>query len=117
MTAPVTQSRNIIPANLRGTFYIIVPAIIAALAPFNVLDNNEATVWTSVALAAIAAVFAVVNGESTWRNTIYVLFGAVQALLQLYGLFSDQQWAAISGIVVALLSIGLAGLFTPAQSK
>lgn len=112
-----SAKRQVLDPKVRGTLYIFAPTIIVLLASFNVIDNETVSVWTSAVVAAITAVFAIVNGESSWRNAVYGLFGAVQAILQLYGLFSDEQWASISGLVLALLSIGLAGVFTPQPDK
>ena len=112
MSTVVTKPLRI-PPTVTGPLYIIIPALIALLAGFNVIDNEAVSVWTSVILALITAVVAIANSDAAWRQAVYVLFGAAQAVFQLYGLGNNEQWASITGLVIAFLSIGLAGVFTP----
>lgn len=102
-----------VPPSVTGPLYIIIPAIIVLLAGFNVIDNEAVSVWTSVVLALVAAVVAIANSDAAWRQAVYGLAAAAQAVFQLYGLGTDSQWASITGLIVAFLSIGLAGVFTP----
>ncbi|WP_019204017.1 hypothetical protein [Tsukamurella sp. 1534] len=105
--------RRRIPDSVRRALYTTAAPLITILAAGGLIPGNQAAAWTSLTLAAITLVVAVVNSESGWRNSVYLTTGALQAVLQGYGIGTDAMWASITGLVLALLGIGLAGAFAP----
>ncbi|WP_139057985.1 phage holin [Tsukamurella pseudospumae] len=105
--------RRRIPESARRAVYTVAGPLITILAAGGIISTSHAAAWTSLVLAIVTLVIAVVNGEAGWRNAVYVLTGTLQALLQGYGIGTDAVWASVSGLVVALLGIGLAAAFTP----
>ncbi|CAM3096153.1 hypothetical protein [Tsukamurella hominis] len=111
-----TRSRILprrIPESVRRALYATAGPLVTLLAAGGLIPGNQAAAWTSLVIAAVTLLIAVVNCESRWRNAVYLTTAALQAVLQGYGIGTDATWAAIGGLVVSLLGIGLAAAFTP----
>lgn len=98
-----------IPDSVRRALYATAGPLVTLLATGGLIPGNQAAAWTSLVIAGVTLLIAVVNSESQWRNAVYLATAALQG----YGIGTDATWAAISGIVVSLLGIGLAAAFTP----
>lgn len=102
-----------IPDSVRRLLYTVAGPLITVLAAGGLIPGVQAAAWTSLVLAAITLAIAVINCETGWRNAVYAFTCALQVVLQGYGIGTNTTWATISGLVVALLGIGLAAAFTP----
>lgn len=98
---------------VRERLYIVAAALMTVLVSFGVLNDSQAALWSSLAVAVIGAIFAVVNAESSWRVALYTVAGAAAALFQAYGILGDANWAAITGLVAAVLGVSTAAAKAP----
>lgn len=108
--------RSALPPTARKRAYDIATAIIAGLGMVGVVDTTAAAQWTSVAVAAIALVFAVLYSATTARAAFYTLIASVMAVLGGYDIVTDNQTAALLGVAVAVLGVAVAGSNTPQVS-
>lgn len=97
---------------VRERLYIVAAALMTVLVSFGVLNDNQAALWSSLVVAIIGAIFAIVNAETNWRLALYTVAGAA-ALFQAYGILGDANWAAITGLVAALLGVSTAAAKAP----
>ena len=98
---------------VRERLYIVAAALMTVLVSFGVLNDNQAALWSSLAVAVIGAIFAVVNAESSWRVALYTVAGAAAAVFQAYGILGQANWAAIVGLVAAVLGVSTAAAKAP----
>ncbi len=105
--------RTAIPAEARERVYIIAGAAITLLASWGVVDAAAVPAWAALAAAVIALGFAILHSTSTVRTALYSVLLAVQGVAQLYGIFTDTQWASIAGLAAAVLGISVAAAKTP----
>ena len=98
---------------VRERLYIVAAALMTVLVSFGVLNDNQAALWSSFAVAVSGAIFAIVNAETNWRLALYTVAGAAAALFQAYGILGDANWAAITGLVAAVLGVSTAAAKAP----
>lgn len=105
--------RSLIPPTARKRAYDIATAIVAGLGMWGYLDTTEVMQWTSVAVSAVALVFAVLYSTSTIRMTLYTLCGSLGVVAGSYGVLTGSQAAGIMAVAVAVLGIAVAGSEVP----
>lgn len=98
---------------VRERLYIVAAALMTVLVSFGVMNDNQAALWSSLVVAVIGAIFAIVNAETNWRLALYAVAGAAAALFQAYGILGDANWAAITGLVAAVLGVSTAAAKAP----
>lgn len=108
--------RSALPPEARRRAYDIATAVIAGLGMVGFIDTNAAAQWSSVAVSAIALVFAILYSASTARAAFYTLIVSVMAVLGGYGVVTENQTAALLGVAVAVLGVAVAGSNTPQVS-
>lgn len=86
----------LIPLRSRETFYRVVAGVLAALSGFGILDDNEALLWSQLAVGTVTALFAMLYATTTLRRALYALVGPIGALLMAYGIVNDIKWAIIA---------------------
>lgn len=101
---------------VRERLYIIAAALMTVLVSFGVLTEANAAQWTAAVIAAITAIFAIVNSENNVRATLYGFAGTIAVLFQSYGVLTESHWAAITGLVAAILGVSTAAAKSPAET-
>lgn len=101
--------RGVIPPTAREKFYVVVAALVGVLG----FTEGEAAVWTQVGVAAVTLLFALLYSSSTVRASLYAVLVAVSTAGQLYGYFTETQWASYLGLAAALLGIATAAAKAP----
>lgn len=104
--------RDLFPASEREGFYRGVSAFIILLFAFGVLDENEAALWTQLAVSAVTCLFALLHATSTWRAALYLIVGPLGAVLMGYGIVTDSRWALIAAAAGQALGITTAAAKT-----
>lgn len=105
--------RTAIPAEARERVYIIAAAAITLLASWGVVDAAAVPAWAALAAAVITLGFAILHSTSMVRTALYSVLLAVQGVAQLYGIFTDTQWASIAGLAAAVLGTSVAAAKAP----
>ncbi len=105
--------RTAVPAEARERVYIIAAAAITLLASWGVVDAAAVPAWAALAAAVITLGFAILHSTSTVRTALYSVLLAVQGVAQLYGIFTDTQWASIAGLAAAVLGVSVAAAKAP----
>lgn len=105
--------RAAIPAEARERVYVIAAAAITLLASWGAVDAAAVPAWAALAASVITLVFAILHSTSTVRTALYSVLLAVQGVAQLYGIFTQTQWASIAGLVAAVLGLSVAAAKTP----
>lgn len=86
----------LIPLRARETFYRVVAGVLAALTGFGILDDNEAMMWSQLAVGTVTALFAMLYATTSIRRALYALVGPIGAVLMAYGIVNNWKWAVIS---------------------
>lgn len=104
--------RLMFPATERESLYRGVSAFIILLFAFGVLDENEAALWTQLAVSVVTCLFALLYATSTWRVALYLVVGPLGAVLMGYGIVTDTRWALIVAAVGQALGVSTAAAKT-----
>lgn len=105
--------RTAVPASARERTYVIAAAAVALLASWGAVDAAAAPAWTALVVSFVTLGFAILHSTSTVRTALYSTLLAVQSVAQLYGIFTDGQWASIAGLAAAVLGLTVAAAKTP----
>ncbi|HHY07509.1 MAG TPA: hypothetical protein GX530_03065 [Corynebacteriales bacterium] len=98
---------------VRERLYIVSAALMTVLVSFGVMDDQKAAQWTALVVAVVAAIFAIINSESNWRTALYGVAGSAAVVFQTYGILDQANWAAIVGLVAAVLGVTTAAAKSP----
>lgn len=111
----LAKIRSVIPAYARERWYIVSNALVSFLTMWGLLDASLGQQIATLAIASITLLFAILYSTDEIRTAIYTLVLAVQAVAQVLGILTDQQWGAIVALVAILLGQTLAAAKTPAM--
>lgn len=113
---PTTGVRGWLQAHVslefRETAYRFAAALSTFLFAFGVLDSQEASLWTQLAVSTITLLFALLYATSGWRATIYAVTGPLGAILMWYGIVTDVRWALITAAVAQVFGLTTAAAKT-----
>ena len=109
----MTNVRNWLKPETRGTVYTVAAAAVAALVAFGVISSTIAAPIVGVVIAGITLVYAIIHSESNIRSVIYGLCVAVGILFVTLGTLTDNQTEALLAIAAPVLGITLAAAKTP----
>lgn len=113
----MTNVRNWLRPETRGTVYTVAAAVVAALVTFGVISSTMAAPIAGVVIATITLIYAIANSDSNIRTVIYGLCVAVGILFVTLGTLSDNESEALLAIVAPVLGITLAAAKTPTKSE
>lgn len=98
-----------IPESYREKFQNLAAGVLTFLLGYGILDDNEVTLWSQLALGTIAALFALLYSTSAVRSILYTLVGPVGAVLMWYGIISDVKWAVLVASIGQIFGVSVAG--------
>jgi len=101
-----------VPLGFRETAYRYAAALTALLFAFGVLDSQEASLWTQLAVSTITLLFALLYATSALSAAIYTLTGPLGAILMWYGIVNEVRWALITAAVGQVFGITTAAAKT-----
>lgn len=113
----MTNIRNWLRPETRGTVYAVAAAVVAALVTFGVISSTMAAPIAGVIVATITLIYAIIHSESNLRTVIYGLCVAVGVLFVTLGTFTESESEALLAIVAPVLGITLAAAKTPTKSE
>ncbi|MCW2089459.1 UNVERIFIED_ORG: urea transporter [Rhodococcus erythropolis] len=108
--------RALIPAAARGRVYVTATALVALLHANGLISEDAGDQWAALAIAVVTLMFAILHSTSKVRTALYSAALAVQGVAQVYGVWTDTQWAGVLALVAALLGISVAAARTPTGS-
>jgi hypothetical protein len=108
----LNRIRALIPESAREGWYRIAGGVVAFLAAFGLLEQQEAALWTQLVISVITLGFALIYATSTWRVVLYAVTGPLGGVLMFYGLVNDVRWAAITASVAYAFGITTAAAKT-----
>lgn len=109
--AVLERVRSLVPKSAEGYGYSVVSGIVMFLMALGVVNNEEAALWTQLAIALVTCLFALIYSPSTWRASLYLIVGPLGAVLMGYGLVAGEKWAIIvaaSGQVLGITTAAVA---------
>lgn len=109
-TGPLGGLGRWLPEDSKDYAYSLVSAVVTFLLAFGLVDNEEAALWTQLAIALVTCTFALIYSPSAARSSIYAITGPVGAVLMGYGLVSDVRWAIIVAGVGQVLGVTTAAV-------
>lgn len=94
-----------LPESSRDYAYALASAVVLFCSAFGLVDNEQAALWTSLAVACVTLLYAAFYSPSQIRATFYTIVGPLGAILMAYGLIGDARWAIITAAVGQALGI------------
>lgn len=107
----LARIRSVVPESAQGYGYSLASGAVMFLLALGVVNNEEAALWTQLAIALVTCMFALIYSPSTWRASLYLIVGPLGAVLMGYGLIADEKWAIIvaaSGQVLGITTAAVA---------
>ena len=101
-----------VPLGFRETAYRYAAALTALLFAFGVLDSQEASLWTQLAVSTVTLLFALLYASSGLSAAIYTITGPLGAVLMWYGIVNSVRWALITAAVGQVFGITTAAAKT-----
>ena len=106
----LVRIRSVVPESAQGYGYSLVSGAVMFLMALGVVTNEEAALWTQLAIALVTCLFALIYSPSTWRASLYLIVGPLGAVLMGYGLIADEKWAVIVAALGQVLGITTAAV-------
>lgn len=113
----MTNVKNWLRPETRGTVYAVAAAVVAALVTFGVISSTMAAPIAGVVVATITLIYAIIHSESNLRTVIYGLCVAVGVLFVTIGTWTESESEALLAIVAPVLGITLAAAKTPTKTE
>lgn len=113
----MTNVKEWLKPETRGTVYTVAAAVVAALVTFGVISSTIAAPIAGVVVATITLIYAIIHSESNLRTVIYGLCVAVGVLFVTLGTLTGSESEALLAIVAPVLGITLAAAKTPTKSE